>query len=192
MKKIRPWYPWPDSNRHALRLRILNPLRLPFRHTGPGTGLRLSRIVSGRKGEIVPVAAAAAVVVHRGHVLLARRRNPPDAGLWGYPGGHREPGESAPSTATRELHEETGVVAVPIRVLSVLDLGRFRLAMVACRFAGGHPRAADDVDQVAWISLRTLLAGRLETSRDVDTMLRLGRLSRAAPPPCCGTSPTWQ
>ncbi len=28
------WYPRSDSNRHALRRRILNPLRLPFRHSG--------------------------------------------------------------------------------------------------------------------------------------------------------------
>lgn len=28
------WYPRPDSNRHASRRGILNPLRLPFRHLG--------------------------------------------------------------------------------------------------------------------------------------------------------------
>ena len=28
------WCPRSDSNRHALRRRILNPLRLPFRHSG--------------------------------------------------------------------------------------------------------------------------------------------------------------
>ncbi len=30
------WCPRRDSNSHALRRRILNPLRLPFRHSGPG------------------------------------------------------------------------------------------------------------------------------------------------------------
>lgn len=31
----RGWYPWPDSNRQALRRRILNPLRLPIPPHGP-------------------------------------------------------------------------------------------------------------------------------------------------------------
>lgn len=33
------WCPRSDSNRHALRRRILNPLRLPFRHSGPVSDL---------------------------------------------------------------------------------------------------------------------------------------------------------
>ena len=33
-QQILRWYPRSDSNRHDLRRRILNPLRLPFRHSG--------------------------------------------------------------------------------------------------------------------------------------------------------------
>ena len=33
-KPVRKWCPRRDSNSHALRRRILNPLRLPFRHSG--------------------------------------------------------------------------------------------------------------------------------------------------------------
>ena len=33
------WYPRPDSNRHASRRGILNPLRLPFRHLGPSVAV---------------------------------------------------------------------------------------------------------------------------------------------------------
>ena len=33
------WCPRSDSNRHALRRRILNPLRLPFRHSGQLSGV---------------------------------------------------------------------------------------------------------------------------------------------------------
>src|SRR5690606_16713642 len=35
------WCPRRDSNSHALRRRILNPLRLPFRHSGPSGRLTL-------------------------------------------------------------------------------------------------------------------------------------------------------
>lgn len=46
----------------------------------------------------------------RGRVLLARRTEGRDlAGLWEFPGGKREPGESADAALVRELHEELGI-----------------------------------------------------------------------------------
>lgn len=125
---------------------------------------------------MIRIAAAAAVVVHRGHVLLVRRRNPPDAGLWGYPGGHREMGESAFRTAQREVAEESGLRVVPRRLVAVLPVGRFHLAMISCRHAQGAPRPADDVDGADWFAVRDVLRGGPSTSRHVDTVLRRARL----------------
>jgi len=46
----------------------------------------------------------------RGRILLARRTEGRDlAGLWEFPGGKREPGESAEDALARELHEELGI-----------------------------------------------------------------------------------
>src|SRR5688500_4515350 len=46
----------------------------------------------------------------RGRILLARRTEGRDlAGLWEFPGGKREPGESAESALARELREELGI-----------------------------------------------------------------------------------
>lgn len=48
----------------------------------------------------------------RGRVLLARRGQDSDlAGLWEFPGGKREPGETSEAALARELHEELGIEA---------------------------------------------------------------------------------
>lgn len=45
--------------------------------------------------------------VRAGHVFLARRSIEPGSGLWTYPGGYLEIGESAQEGARRETEEET-------------------------------------------------------------------------------------
>lgn len=136
-----------------------------------------------------PRLAALAVVLHQEKLLLVRRRNEPDAGLWGYPGGHVEAGETALDAAARELHEETGIVSRPRCYLDNLDIivrdeaGNLRfhylLAAVICDFVSGDPQAADDVSDAAWIDFDEVFSGRLPLSADVDTILRKALLARA-------------
>lgn len=53
---------------------------------------------------------AAAITDARGRILLARRTDGRDlAGLWEFPGGKREPGESPEEALVRELQEELGI-----------------------------------------------------------------------------------
>ncbi|HSR65082.1 MAG TPA: Nudix family hydrolase [Xanthomonadaceae bacterium] len=62
----------------------------------------------------VPAVEVVAGVIRdpRGRVLLARRTEGRDlAGLWEFPGGKVEPGESADAALARELHEELGIDA---------------------------------------------------------------------------------
>ena len=129
-----------------------------------------------------PALAVLAVVLHGDQVLLVRRRNPPDAGLWGYPGGHVEAGETALAAAARELAEETSVRADPLGYLANLDTilrdadGRlehhFFLVAVLCRYRGGTPQAGDDATHAAWVPVAQVLSGALPMSRDVDRVLR--------------------
>ncbi len=59
--------------------------------------------------ELIHVAAAA-LVDPQGLVLIARRHEDAhQGGLWEFPGGKCEPGESIESALKRELHEELGV-----------------------------------------------------------------------------------
>jgi mutator protein MutT len=129
----------------------------------------------------LPRLGAIAVVLHQGKVLLVRRKNPPDAGLWGFPGGHVEPGETALAAATRELAEETGVIARAARYLTNLDIilhdpagalqFHFLLAVVLCDYVSGTPVAADDVSDAGWIALADVAS--LPTSADVGRIIAL-------------------
>lgn len=58
-----------------------------------------------------PVHVSAAVMEDgQGRVLLTRRSDDGDlAGAWEFPGGKREPGETAQQALCRELHEELGI-----------------------------------------------------------------------------------
>lgn len=68
-----------------------------------------TRTKPGRPGALIHVAAAA-LVDRDGRVLLARRRDDShQGGLWEFPGGKLEAGESLADGLRRELHEELGI-----------------------------------------------------------------------------------
>ncbi len=131
----------------------------------------------------MPKLGALAVVVRNGAVLLVRRRNAPNAGLWGFPGGHVEWGETALTAAARELREETGVTARPLGYLTNIDVLRhaadgrlthhYLLAAVLCADPEGDPAPADDVDAASWIDVDALAVSAIETSPRVLDLARL-------------------
>lgn len=129
-----------------------------------------------------PRLAALAVTRDGGNTLLVQRRNPPDAGLWGFPGGHVEPGETALAAAARELFEETGVIATPRRYIDNIDViergpdgalrHHFLLAAVLCDYVSGTPLAGDDAMDARWVSYDAVFSGALPLSAQVGETLR--------------------
>ncbi|HEY2345271.1 MAG TPA: Nudix family hydrolase [Xanthomonadaceae bacterium] len=93
------------------------------------------------ESRIPPVHVVAGVITDaRGRILLARRTAGRDlAGLWEFPGGKVDPGETPEQALARELHEELG-----IRIGDSEPL-------IAVPFAYGHKRIVLDVRRiVSW------------------------------------------
>lgn len=113
----------------------------------PGPALTVDCIVEGRTAD------------DRQGVLLIERRWPPLG--WALPGGFVELGESAPTAALRELHEETGLQGEILYQLPCYsdprrDARRHTASVVFVVAASGQPTAGDDAGKAqfwAWDAL---------------------------------------
>ena len=130
-----------------------------------------------------PIVGVLAVVLRGERALVVRRSNPPMAGRWGFPGGVLELGETVAQGAVRELLEETGVVAEPAGTLTVLDSiqredagrVRFHYTLVAIRglWQSGEGIAADDAEEVAWLSRAEITHAGLPTAPALLPLIEL-------------------
>ena len=106
----------------------------------------------------VVLVAAVALVDTDGRVLLARRPEGKSmAGLWEFPGGKVEPGETPEAALIRELAEELGidVEASCLAPLTFASHGyeSFHLLMplYVCRRWAGTPTAREG-QELAWVA----------------------------------------
>lgn len=107
-----------------------------------------------------PKVAAAAFIVKEGEVLLVRRANDPQRGLWTLPAGFIDAGEDPILAVQRECLEETGL---QVRVTDLLEV-----------LTGlEHPRGA----HILIVYRTTVIGGTLHASDDVDLAAYFGRAS---------------
>jgi ADP-ribose pyrophosphatase YjhB (NUDIX family) len=133
----------------------------------------------------VPTIGVLALVPRGDTVLLARRANPPDEGLWGFPGGRLESGESLAQAASRELREETGVTAEFTRSLEVFEVIRrdaagllefhYVLVPMVGHWIAGEPAPGIELLDVAWMTPRMIarVPSSSETARLAAAVLTL-------------------
>jgi 8-oxo-dGTP diphosphatase len=110
------------------------------------------------------LVAACALIDEDGRVLLTRRPpGKPMAGLWEFPGGKVDAGETPEAALVRELHEELGI-SVPVKCITPLTFAShayetFHLLMplYICRRWDGEiePREGQEI---AWVRANRLSA----------------------------------
>jgi ADP-ribose pyrophosphatase YjhB (NUDIX family) len=111
---------------------------------GPVTGETRDRHACGACQVIFyqnPKIVVATLPLHDGGLVLIRRGIEPGYGLWGYPGGFMELGETVEECAIRETLEETGYtiqIDHPVGIYSRPNAGVVVLAFAA-RVVGGEP-----------------------------------------------------
>lgn len=121
-------------------------------------------IISTRAGRLRPVCpfcdwvffpdpkvAVVAVIIRDGTVLLTRRVNMPQQGLWTFPGGFVDAGEDPARAAERECLEETGL---RVKISGLVDV-----------LSGQeHPRGAD----ILIVYNGEILSGEVQPGDDAD------------------------
>jgi 8-oxo-dGTP diphosphatase len=114
-----------------------------------------------------PQPASSGILERDGRYLLVRRKNPPSADLYAFPGGRAEPGETAQETVIREFREETGIEVCEPVLFETYDLKSTRedgavhshfFLSVFRVFERDRQEAAaaDDADALGWFSAADL------------------------------------
>jgi 8-oxo-dGTP diphosphatase len=121
---------------------------------------------------------AAAVLVHQGgRVLLARRANQPQRGLWTLPVGFVDAGENPAEAAQRECLEETGLQVEITELFDVLSnqehsRGANIIIVYRAKIISGELCPGDDVDQVDFFSVEQLPPLAFESTLKIIQVIR--------------------
>ena len=104
-----------------------------------------------------PLHVVGAILLKGDRILIARRAPHKSApGLWEFPGGKVERGESPPEALEREILEEMGLTIISLATLDVSDTlvgdSVIRLEVIVCQLLNDFLGASSDHDDFLWAS----------------------------------------
>jgi len=119
-----------------------------------------------------PKVAVAVLIETEAGVLLTRRVNEPQRGLWTLPAGFVDAGEAPDVAAERECLEETGLQVRVTRLLDVIagqehPRGAHILIVYGGEIVAGDLKAGDDADRVGFFSRQNLPPLAFSTTRRI-------------------------
>ncbi len=124
-----------------------------------------------------PVLAVCVAVWKDDQILLVKRGNMPNKGLWALPGGKIHPGELIAEAAIRELFEETRLKATPTNIFCIQEIieddFHYVLNCVRADRPLGSLTAGDDAAEARWMSMAEIPA--LKTVPDLADILQKSR-----------------
>ena len=98
--------------------------------------------------------AVSVAIFHNNQFLLVKRKNEPSKGLWAFPGGKVEAGESFIMAAAREVLEETALHVDRLELVSVLEIGsKYLLHVFTTSHFNGVAKPMDDAADCGWFTL---------------------------------------
>ena len=130
-----------------------------------------------------PLVVVAGAVIAQGRVLATRRATGTLAGLWEFPGGKLEPGESPQECIERELMEELGITvraeSFLARNVHAYEAVSISLSLYVMTVLGGSPELREH-DQSRWLA-GDELHSLCWAPADIPLLEAVGRVL-AAPP----------
>lgn len=123
-----------------------------------------------------PKVAAAALIQQTEKILLVRRANDPQRGLWTLPAGFVDAGEDPAEAVRRECLEETGLET---RITGLFDLiygqehsrGAHILIVYRAEIIAGTLQPGDDVDDARFFSPQDLPPLAFQTTQKILSLL---------------------
>ncbi|MBV1707086.1 MAG: NUDIX domain-containing protein [Hyphomicrobiales bacterium] len=102
-----------------------------------------------------PVPGASVALMRAGKLLLVRRAQAPAQGLYAFPGGKVEFGETLRAAALRELAEETGMSGEILAFIDhneIIGSGHYIVACFLGRWLAGEGAKSDEVEEMIWLA----------------------------------------
>lgn len=133
------------------------------------------------KSKVIMVVSGAIIFDKDRRVLLQRRS---DNGLWGFPGGYMEIGETVEETAKREVYEETGLKLNSMELFSISSGPEYEVAYsngdevalvqisFRCNDFSGTIRESEESTETRFFEIELIPTDVLPTHKEIIEQLK--------------------